>query len=588
MTGSPDRRFKPGLALAVFAPLLAGCLQRNWVESRRPLPTYSERPAAPLVRPTAAVEDAGGGGVIVRVDVQRTPRIERLDDWEVYKTGQFARAEANKAARRWLLIGAPTALVAGTFAGSASSSLRDACVSQVASGATPDNPQACFAEPQQSFRRTAGLSLLGVGVGAGVMFSSPWLPLAERSVRKDAVSSVRDQPMEPAAGAGVRVVLPGDGRQLGAATVGPSGRATVEVALPADVNDYQLLVEVDGVNRDEAPLVDLRSTRAWQERARAALAGRMEHPVPEGARQSLDLLRLADDPVLWSTWCEAFPSIWRDEPLAERTAAFDGDPSVPACRDVWVQLDAAWARRIDVSDPLARLEFPLETRTLTALPDPATRPALSALARCDALREDTAGWLSTDHPSDPELVEALDAERASAPPVAQACVRVLAAHVASEQRVRVQAAQRAQARCAAAVSHRRQSMGTLTSAAYGERMGRALVRIRDELQGRMRRMVAAGGPSNEQQDWVQCVVESLSSGDDIWRGIHQMNRGGYAEEWVERGQFGMGQESMLESVAEPGAACRSWVRARWGSSILGPIETYNRWSTHEVTSACSD
>jgi hypothetical protein len=137
---------------------------------------------------------------------------------------------------------------------------------------------------------------------------------------------------------------------------------------------------------------------------------------------------------------------------------------------------------------------------------------------------------------------------------------------------------RQQAACQKARSQIRKAMRPLVSMEYADIALSGVHGLKNPLMTKMQNMVYRGGPTNEEQAFVECVTHALTASDDLVRGIYQMNRGGYAHEWLAEERFGWGQEGILSGVSEPGKLCRSYVRRHFGSAMLQPIDTYLSWA----------
>ena len=161
-----------------------------------------------------------------------------------------------------------------------------------------------------------------------------------------------------------------------------------------------------------------------------------------------------------------------------------------------------------------------------------------------------------------------------APPTAARCFAE--AGLAADAELERAAADRAarDRKCAAAKRTLAAKVPALTKTSFAGQVNAGVIRMRDALMSSMRRTVTRGGPTAEEEAFVQCVTWVAQDADDLTRGIYQMNHGGYAHEWVELGRFHAPQEGVLAGVAGPGEACRTWVRGKLGSSVLGPIESY--------------
>jgi len=131
-----------------------------------------------------------------------------------------------------------------------------------------------------------------------------------------------------------------------------------------------------------------------------------------------------------------------------------------------------------------------------------------------------------------------------------------------------------QAACDRARNSARKAMRPLVTMEYADIAMDGLHRLKGPLVTKMQDMVYQGGPTREGQRFADCATNALAASDDLVRGIYQMNRGGYAHEWLAKDRFGYGQEGILSSIAEPGDSCRAYVRKRFGNAMLRPIEAY--------------
>lgn len=516
----------PSLLLSVYALTLSGCIKRHWVTSERVLQEPVTRARDPIYQLEARpADDSAAVDVLASI---ATP-IDVYD--QVERTSEHRLKSGAPVAALWGGIAGLTALV-GVAAYVKEGSQQVETMRRFDAESNEGLPTV---ETRQVIpQRRAGSTGLfvaagGFGVVAGLSFAAPALPPSQRRREVDLRNPRREwEESGPATGLSLELRLGGhivaEGRTDGTG----ESRLVVE---PHRVMDWGWRAVVAAPGTDGKTQVDLRDSEAFGAIGGSYAARRAREGDSEWARASLGELGRSD---------AAFESAW---------AAYCGDLAGKVDARVGARATRSLAPPDDTGQRCVAL-----TREIEVV---ASKRVRSAVAASDV--DDARDWL--------DLVGGADRQGLTK------LIEDIESRLVEQELARLQAEQR---RCDSARTRIRKAMPKLTSTNFADAVIRGVVEVRDRLVRTMETMVRVSpdGVADEDQDWVQCVGRALESGDDMARGIYQMNHQGYAHEWVEQGRFDGPQEGILGGFGRPGEVCHDWVRKHLGSRVVITIDAY--------------
>lgn len=524
--------------------LTLACAQRTWTPEVKAKGKPQSVAVQPLLLLDASVEDAGFDEIAIRVQVDERAQARVTQAYRHANVGRYDTRSAVEAGNIWMatgaVLGGSAFLVGGYINGQ-----EDASGDPVFEGGPA----------------LIGFTVVGlpIFVAGSFQYATPLFPARRTDRRVESRTTVVDGVTNPWVG-DVQVTTTA-GETLKAGTTDADGAVRIVLPVP-DVDRVQVRLDGPAGRVD----LDLTDTEAWLD----VRSAQVRELAATGELADLDEAHTVagrggtGSTGMWSSYCEGFAEGWGQAHLERRSQHFQALGDSPACQAIWEELDEAWARKLAPAAERGEADWDADLPKRLA-GSPEKTPALRGLETCVQLQ-------LTD---DPFTVVARATEELADPEFHTAgCFRAVLVD-AEREVARIEAEEAAaQRKCDQAKRAVAKEMPRLTSTAYADTAAYGIRSTRDALVIKMNRMVANGGPTYEEDDWVQCVVGSLSAADDMIRGIYQMNYGGYAHEWVELGRFEWAQEGILSSTAQPGEDCRSFVRSGLGSSTLAPIDRY--------------
>ncbi|MCP4922239.1 MAG: hypothetical protein GY913_35505, partial [Proteobacteria bacterium] len=474
--------------------LTLACAQRTWT----PEVKTKGKPEIVAVHPRylleASVEDAGFDEIAVRVHVTEQALDQVTQSYRHAQVGRYSTESAVEAGNTWMATGGVTGflgLVGGGYA--------------LSEG---DN-----ADGEPIFNWGAGLGgfvILGapILIAGSFQYATPLLPARRKDRRVESRSTIQDGKKSPWIGTVLVTTMGGEVIDQG--STGEDGSTRLVFAVP-DVDRVQVRLEGPAGRQD----LDLTGTEAWFD-VRAAEVRRLAATADVADLQTAnDIAERAGsgETEMWTDYCEGFAEGWSGEHLERRSEQFEGLGDVPACTEIWEDLDSAWAQRLAKGAERGEADWDAELPNMVARHRDKT-PALRGLTTCVQLQSE----------EEPYFVAGAAAAELAAPAFHTAtCFQGVLAEAEAEI-ARIEAAEAAAERkCDQAKRAVANEMPRLTSTAYADTAAYGIRNTRDALVMKMNRMVAYGGPSYDEQEWVQCVTYALGDADDMIRGIYQMN-----------------------------------------------------------------
>ena len=521
--------------------LMPGCVKKGTTTIVRDIGEPVEVMLPPELNGEVVAINERGEGLQLDVALTHTELVRITQEKERFLKTGVTQESASKASRAWLISAGVSAMAIGGL-------LAPFAVRGDFDGVDMIQPMLVVASPSLAI--------------AGIQSIRPWLPGTRENFQT--FEDVHTARGETVSASQVRIGVYAGGTALASGHTDDLGSAVLSLTMP---EAGSLTVSAEAWRET----VSLDHLSGWR-RARHAQIRRLVMEPSASARRTIRAL--LPDPTLeaarppedqfWTTYCSAYLDNWgADWSLNERTVWFNAlqqteATDLAACGAVWRALDAAWAEALlpEILDDPSYI-WPMAARSVVESEDLA--PALRGLQRCAKLlpaalkNEDDLIQMSTQ---------------------AEPTIRQCASHGLSLAEAERAEIARQQQRCESAKSKLRPLMRQMTKVSYADRLGSRIRSTRDSLVVQMETIARRGGPTHEEQAWVECVAYALQSGTDLMNNIYEIDYGGHSEEWVEHGQFNWRQEGALSQLVEPGEQCRSFVRRGIGSSMVSSIERY--------------